>query len=118
MKSYLNNDNIQPYKNESGGTMNHEYLQQLTEERAGIISLRNTLVILKWSLAFMASLSLFFTALHFIQTDLLISTSAGIAILFFSVAALLDISVTRVRIWLIEIEIEISQLKKKQELVD
>lgn len=91
----------------------NERLRELQEERTGIISLRNTLIFAKWTLFLIGIASVAIVAVNFIQQDIFYSSYAGIAIVFFSFAALLDMGIARVRVWMDEIEIEISEIQQR-----
>lgn len=90
----------------------NERLRELQEERAGIVSLRNTLIFAKWTLFLIGIASISIVAVNFIQADVFYSSYAGIAIIFFSFAALLDMGIARVRVWVDEIETEIIDMQQ------
>lgn len=91
----------------------NERLRELQEERTGIVSLRNTLIFAKWTLFLIGIASVAIVAVNFIQQNIFYSSYAGIAIVFFSFAALLDMGIARVRVWMDEIEIEISEIQQR-----
>ncbi|MGL4624872.1 MAG: hypothetical protein ACRCWD_08320 [Culicoidibacterales bacterium] len=96
----------------------NERLQELQEERAGIVSLRNTLIFAKWALFLIGMASIAIVAVNFIQLDVFYGSYAGIAIVFFSFAALLDMGITRVRVWVDEVEEEITALQQRSQEYD
>ncbi|MGL4971945.1 MAG: hypothetical protein ACRC6H_02270 [Culicoidibacterales bacterium] len=93
----------------------NEQLKELDEERNGVVSLRNTVAFSKWTLAFIATMALATMFLNFIRSNTFFSSYAGIGIVFFSFAALLDILLGRIRIWLIEIDQEMYSLKQEHQ---
>ncbi|MGL4952658.1 MAG: hypothetical protein ACRC5Q_02490 [Culicoidibacterales bacterium] len=96
----------------------NEQLNELTEERMGILSLLNTVAFSKWMLAIIATMSLSMMIIAFIRSDVFFSSYAGIGMVFFSFAGLLDAALIRIRLWLVEIDEEITELKQKQQQIE
>lgn len=94
--------------------MNEERLYELQEEQSGILSLKNTLIFAKWAFVVIASLALTIMLFNFIQANLFYSSYAGIGIVFFSFAALIDAAIIRIKIWLSDIESEIAELIRRR----